>query len=138
LNIDDVAAFGAPKMVDPPTLAAGDANENGAAAEVAVCAPKPPNIGAAVDVVAAGAPKMLVAVEAGAVAPKPVNAGVLVAAPNMGAAVLVVAPNIFVAACWVPNGFVAAGAPVAVEAGAPKMLVVAAGAAAPNGVVVAG
>lgn len=98
LKIDDVVVAGAPNRVGAAVLAAGAANENGDAVDVAVCAPKPPKIEAAVEVVAAGAPKILVAVDAGAVTPKPVNAGVLVAAPNTGAAVLVAAPKILVAA----------------------------------------
>ena len=99
MKSDDDVVDGAPKKVGPAALVAGDANENGAAADVAVCVPKPPKMGAAVEVVPVGAPKILVAVDVGAATPKPVNAGVLVAAPKTGAAALVAAPNILVPAC---------------------------------------
>lgn len=113
-------------------------NENGDAVDVAGWVPKPPNIGAAVDVVAAGVPKIFVAVDEVAGVPKPVNAGVVVAAPNTGAAVLVLVPKIFVDGAGVPKGFVIAGAALVVEVGAPKILVVVVGAVEPNGVEVAG
>jgi hypothetical protein len=100
--------------------------------------PKPPNIGAVVAVDAAGAPKILVVVDVGAPEPKPVNAGVLIVEPNAGAAALVAVPNMFVVVGCVPNGFVIAGAAADVEVGTPNIFVVAVGAVAPKGVLVAG
>ncbi len=99
MKIDEVAVDGA---VEPNKLGAllvpVVENENGDAVEVAVCAPKPPKIGAVEAVEVAGAPNILV-VDVGAVVPKPVNAGVAVVAPNIGAAELVAVPNIFVVGC---------------------------------------
>lgn len=100
MKIDDVVAAGAvaPNIVGAALVPVVEKENGAVAAGAAVCAPNPPKTGAVVAVETAGAPNILVPVDAGAVAPKPANAGVLVAAPNAGAAVLVVAPKIFVAA----------------------------------------
>ena len=109
-EVDDVGA------VEPNRFGVGfvEGNENGDAVEVAVCVPKPPNIGAVLVDDAVGAPNIFVVVDDAAGTPKPVNAGVVVPPPNAGAAVLVVVPNIFVVPCWAPNGLVMDGAAVVV------------------------
>ena len=134
--MDEVVAAGA---VDPKSDGAElvGAKENGELVGAAVCVPKPPNIGAAVAVEVAGAPKIFVAVDVAGLEPKPVKAGVVVAPPNIGAAVFVVLPNKLVVAGCAPNGLVATGALV-VELGKPKILLVDVGAVVPNGVDVVG